>query len=79
MAAAVPPGGEGIPAPPAAGVRVAIPHIFTRCRLAGADDTLDYVCCDNRCKLVAAFPNLGWLNASTFEANQMAAPALTIQ
>jgi hypothetical protein len=79
MAAAVPPGGEGIPAPPAAELPVAIPHIFTRCRLAGADDTLDYVCCDNRCKLVAAFPNLGWLDASTFEMNQIAAPALTIQ
>ena len=79
MAAPVPPEGEGIPAPPAAELPVAIPHIFTRCRLAGADDTLDYVRCDNRCKLVAAFPNLGWLDASTFEMNQIAAPALTIQ
>ena len=79
MAAAVPPGGVGIHAPPAAGLPVTIPHIFIRCRLAGADDTLDYVRCDDRCQLVAAFPNLGWLDASALGANQIAAPALTIQ
>ena len=79
MAAAVPPGGMGIHAPPAAGLPVTIPHIFIRCRLAGADDSLDYVRCDDRCQLVAAFPNLGWLDASALGANQIAAPALTIQ
>ena len=55
------------------------PHIFLRCRLAGADDSLDYVRCDKQCKLVAAFPNLGWLDASVLGVNQMAAPALAIQ
>jgi hypothetical protein len=79
MAAAVPPGGMGIHAPPAAGLPVTIPHIFIRCKLAGADDSLDYVRCDDRCQLVAAFPNLGWLDASALGANQIAAPALTIQ
>ena len=79
MAAAVPPGGLGIPAPPAAGLPVAIPHIFIRCRLAATDDTLDYVRCDKQCKLVQAFPSLGWRDASVLGVNQVAAPALAIQ
>ena len=79
MAAAVPPGGGGIPAPPAAGLPVTIPHIFIRCRLVGTDHTLDYVRCDKQCKLVVSFPNLGWVDASALGVNQMAAPALAIQ
>ena len=75
MAAAVPPGGGGIPAPPAAGLPVTIPHIFIRCRLVGTDHTLDYVRCDKQCKLVVSFPNLGWVDASALGVNQMAANA----
>ena len=62
------------PAPPLAAP--AIPHSFSRCRIVGADNTLDYVCIPVGCKMIAALPALGWIDASSVRPGHRAAPIL---
>ena len=73
-AAAPPAGGPAPPAPPLAAP--AIPHSFSRCRIVGADNTLDYVCIPSGCKMFNALPTLEWIDASSIRPGHQAAPIL---
>ena len=71
--------GAGAPIPAAASLPPpATPHNFTRVVVVGEDNTLDYLATPKAAKLIAAFPNLGWVDSSTAMAGTSSAPALAI-
>ena len=72
------PGGGPAPPPAPPLPAPATPHSFTRCRIGGTDDTLDYVRVPAACKIVKALPDLGWVDASSASPGHMAAPILKI-
>ena len=51
-------------------------HSFTRCRVVGADNSLDYVEVPAACNIVKAFPDLGWVAGPT--PGYKAAPMLAL-
>ena len=51
-------------------------HGFTRCRVVGADNSLDYVEVPAACNIVKAFPDLGWVDGPT--PGYQAAPMLAL-
>ena len=71
--------GAGAPIPAAASLPPpATPHNFIRVVVVGEDNTLDYLATPKAAKLIAAFPNLGWVDSSTAMAGTSSAPALAI-
>ena len=75
-AAPQPRGGAAPPQPNQVAAPATILHSFTRCRVVGADNSLDYVEVPAACNIVKAFPDLGWVDGPT--PGYKAAPMLAL-